>query len=81
MMQMRKALFLPFRPAIGFAAPTANAAGIDRGRAPGKDAALVCPGRSSWEAALTHSDVSGAQALRRDRNEVNPARQARETPI
>jgi hypothetical protein len=30
---------------------------------------------------LTHSDMSGAQALRRGRQEVNPARQARETPI
>ena len=73
MTQMRKALLLPLRSANACAVVAAQAAGIDRRGVPG------------WLfrgiGIMTGSDRSGAGNFRRARNEMNPARQARETPI
>lgn len=79
MTQMRKALFLPLSLPIAVAAP---AAGSDRGRVPGKGHG----DRRSRPSVrgigtMTHSDIPGAQAFCTGRCDVNPARQARETPI
>jgi hypothetical protein len=73
MTQMRKALLLPFNLAIASAAFAADAG---RNRPAGR-ARQAVPGLGT----VTLSDMSGAREFRRGRNEVNPARQARETPI
>ena len=50
--------------AAGFASllalSPANAAGINWASVPGKEIVLFYPGQSSWEWALTASDMSGA---------------------
>jgi len=51
MMQMRKALFLPFNLAVASTAPAVHAAGIGRRGVPGNDVVLFHPGRPSWDSA------------------------------
>lgn len=53
--------------AVGLA-PQARAAGIDWASVPGRNIVLFYPGQSSWEWALTPSDMSGADDFRKGKN-------------
>ena len=48
--------------------PVARAAGIDWAKVPGKDITVFYPGQSSWEWALTPSDMSGADDFRKGKD-------------
>jgi cytochrome c-type protein NapC len=50
------------------ACPAANAAGINWASVPGKDVVLFYPGQSSWEWALTPTDMSGADDFRKGKD-------------
>jgi len=49
-------------------APAAHAAGINWASVPGKEVVLFYPGQSSWEWALTGSDMSGSDDFRKGKD-------------